>query len=205
MSSRAMTDLGDVYRGRLLGLVVAAVPTVSFVVTNAASSLHPAIAIAAAVALLGFAVELARHQPLWHAAAGLLIVAACAAVAAGTGQARGFFLLPMLVPFTVIALSLGSLAMAKPLTGLILNRVSGGPSDWTQIPRLYRSYVMTTWATIGFQAVSAALQVTFYRANDTLALGVLHVVTGPISAGIIAVTVVSTRRVMRPVAGGVSP
>jgi hypothetical protein len=197
-----VTDTVEANRRRAIGMVVAAVPSVSFVVANAASSLDPAIVVAACVALAVFVWEVARHRSLWHATAGLVVVAACAGVAASTGQARGFFLLPMLVPFTVVVAGLGSLAAGKPLTGLLLNRISGGPPNWATNSRLYRAYANTTWATIVFHSFNAALQVTFYRANETIALGVLHVATAAVSAGIVAVTVVTARRAVaatRPV------
>jgi hypothetical protein len=193
----AAPSLRETFRSRAPGIVIAALPSIGFVAANAASSLHPAIIVAAGVALAGFAWEVARRRPLWHAAAGLVIVAGCAGVAAQTGQARGFFLLPILVPFSVCAIALGSLAVRKPLTGLVLNRITGGPPHWVDHDRVQRVYVQTTWATVIFQSSSAAAQVLLYRANETVALGVLHLVTGTVSAGIIAVTILSVRRAVR--------
>jgi hypothetical protein len=52
---------------------------------------------------------------------GLLLVAACAAVAGVTGQERGFFLIPALIPYVVVAVCVASVLAGRPLTGMILN------------------------------------------------------------------------------------
>jgi intracellular septation protein A len=181
-------------RGRISGLVLAAAPTIAFVVTNAVSSLTPALITAGAVAVVAFAWRLWRRQPLRQALVGLLIVAVCAGVAAVTGQARGFFLVPTLIPFVVIAVCLGSVLLKRPLTGLILNRAAGGPADWPQQKGLRRVYTVSTLVCVAVNVVNASLQATFYLADDPVVLAVAHIATGPIFATIVAVTVVAARR-----------
>ena len=180
--------------GRVSGMVVTAAPGIVFVTADAVSSLYPALAAAGAAAVAGLGWRLARRQGLWQSLAGLAVVAACAAVAAVTGQERGFFLLPALVPFAVIAICVGSVIAGRPLTGLILNRVSGGPAGWRQVPRLRRVYVVSTLVCTAVSVVNATVQAVFYLADDPVVLAAAHVATGPVFAVIVAATIAFARR-----------
>jgi hypothetical protein len=182
--------------GRISGMIVTAAPGVAFVAADAVSSLYPSLAVAGAVSVAGLGWRLGRHQGLWQALTGLAVVAACAAVAAITGQERGFFLLPALVPFAVIALCVVSVLAGRPLTGVILNRVSGGPPGWREVPRLRRVYVGSTLVCAAVNVVNAAVQAVFYLANQPAVLAAAHAATGPVFAVIVAVTIVFARRVM---------
>jgi hypothetical protein len=182
--------------GRASGVIVAAAPAIVFVAADAVSSLHPALAAAGAAAVAGFAWRLARHQPAAHALAGLGISAACAGVAALTGQERGFFLIPALVPFAVIAGCVTSVIAGRPLTGVLLNRVAGGPPDWRGVPGLRRVYVVSTLVCTAVSVVNAAVQAVFYLADDPVVLAVAHVATGPVFAVVAAATIAFARQAM---------
>jgi hypothetical protein len=180
--------------GRVSGVIVAAAPAVVFVAADAVSSLHPALAAAGAAAVAGFAWRLARHQPAWQALAGLGVSAACAGVAALTGQERGFFLIPALVPFAVIAVCVTSVVAGQPLTGVLLNRIAGGPPDWRRVPGLRRAYVVSTLVCTAVSVVNATVQAVFYLADDPVVLAAAHVATGPVFAVIVAATIAFARR-----------
>ncbi|WP_328458953.1 DUF3159 domain-containing protein [Amycolatopsis sp. NBC_00438] len=77
--------------------------------------------------------------------------------------ARGFFLIPALIPFAVIAVCVTTVLIGRPLTGLVLNRVAGGPADWRSVPRLRRIHTVPT---LTCAAVNGALQVSYYRGNQ---------------------------------------
>ncbi|RKS79915.1 uncharacterized protein DUF3159 [Motilibacter peucedani] len=182
---------------RWIGILAAVAPSVVLVVVAAATELGWALLAAGVTSLIVLALRLRRREPLRAALVGVLVVAACAVVAAVTGEARGFFLLPTLVPFVVIAVCLGSLVARRPLTGLILNRITGGPADWPRHRRLLRVHDRATTAAIAINAVNGALQVIFYSRSDTAVLAVAHAATGPLFATLVAVTVVSARKAMR--------
>jgi hypothetical protein len=182
--------------GRVSGMIVTALPAVVFVTANGLSSLYPALAAAGAAAIAGCAWRLRRRQPLRQALAGLLIVAACAGIAAVTKQERGFFLIPALIPFAVIAVCAASIVARRPLTGVLLNRVSGGPVRWRENGRLRRVYTVTTLAAVAVNVVNAAVQAVFYLGNDPVVLAAAHIATGPVFAVIVAVTIVLARRAM---------
>lgn len=181
---------------RWISIAMAAAPSLVFVAVNALSGLNPAIVAAAATALIGLGYRLGRRQSVRSALIGLLIVAVCAVVAAVTGQARGFFLVPALIPFAVIVICLVTIVARRPLTGLILNRVTGGPRDWYRNRALLRVHVVATSAALAINVVNGAVQAVFYGRGDTVVLAVAHVATGPVFATLVAVTVVAVRRTL---------
>jgi hypothetical protein len=181
---------------RWIRVAVAAAPGMVFVAVNAFTGLTTAIIAASIAALLGLGLRLIRRDSVRSALAGIVIVAACAIVAALTGEARGFFLLPAMIPFAVIVVCLVTILGRRPLTGLLLNTVTGGPPDWYHDRGLRRVHLAATWAAIGINVVNAALQVVFYSRNDTAVLAVAHVATGPIFATLVAVTVIAVRKTL---------
>ncbi|MFG1928865.1 DUF3159 domain-containing protein [Cryptosporangium sp. NPDC048952] len=176
--------------------LVAAAPSLAFIAVNAAASLYPAIFAAASAAIAGLGYRVARRQSPRSALIGILVVAVCAVVAAVTGQARGFFLVPTLIPFAVILFCLGSIVARRPLTGLILNRVTGGPREWYQHRELRRVHLIATSTAIAINVVNAAIQMIFYGRGDTVVLAVAHAATGPVFATLVAVTIVAVRRTL---------
>lgn len=181
------------------GLAVASAPAVAFVVANALGGLTPALVTLAVTAVVAFAVRLLREESLKGALIGLAIAAACALVAAVTGEARAFFLIPTLLPAAIILICLGSVLARRPLTGLLLNRLVGGPADWRHHPGLLRVYTRTTLVAVAVNVVNFAVQAMFYLANQPAVLAAAHVATGPVFATLVAATVVAARRrVTRP-------
>ncbi len=187
---------GGGWAAKLSDVLVASAPTIAFLVANSMSSLNAGLIAAGVTAVAACAWRVQRKEKLRQAVLGLLVVAACAAVAAYTGQARGFFLLPLLLPFIVIAACLGGLMAGWPLAGVLLNKVGGGPADWRAIPRLRNVYVVSTWVCIAADVLNAILQVVYYRGNDTVALGIVHIATTPTFAVIFTVTITFARRAM---------
>ena len=102
---------------RWMGVVLAAAPSLVFVAVNVTASLYPAIIAAAVTAATGLGYRLARRQSPRSALAGMAIVAVGAVLAAVTGEARGFFLAPALIPFAVILICLATIIALRPLTG----------------------------------------------------------------------------------------
>ena len=181
---------------RWISVLLAAAPSLVFVAGNAVASLYPAIIAAAVTAVGALGYRLVRRQSLRSSLIGVLVVAVCAAVAAVTGQARGFFLVPAMIPFAVILICVATIAARRPLTGLILNRVTGGPADWYRNRDLLRVHLIATGTAIAVNVVNAVVQVIFYGRGDTVVLAVAHTATGPIFATLVAVTVVAVRRTL---------
>lgn len=67
--------------GGVSGMVIAAVPTIVFVVVNSVSSLVPAVIATVIAAIVAFGWRLIRREPLREAMIGLIIAGVCIAVA----------------------------------------------------------------------------------------------------------------------------
>jgi hypothetical protein len=121
----------------------------------------------------------------------------CAGVAAFTGEAKGFFLLPLLVPLVAAGACTVSIMARRPLAGLLLNRLVGGPPTWRRDRGLHRIYAWTTVLFAAVNTVSFVLQTQLYRASQTAWLAAFHILTGPLRPVIIVITVVLARRAIK--------
>ncbi|MFD8705669.1 DUF3159 domain-containing protein [Kitasatospora sp. NPDC059648] len=169
-------------------------PTVVFLAADGTGGPRSAsvAATVTAVLVLGWRLRARRHVP--HAVLGALLATACAAVALWTGQARGFFLLPMAFPAAATAACLLSLAADRPLAGLVANRVVGGPPEWRSHRVLHRFYAVSTVGIALVSSASLAAQVALYRWSDVAWLGLLHVFMGPLWAAVTALSLLLARR-----------
>ena len=194
------TTLSAAMRGSLArsggvpGILVAAAPAIAFVVADAAGGLIWAFIALAVAAPAAFGVQLVRREPLRGALVGLAVAGVCAGIAAFSGEARAFFLLPTLIPAVMGVVFLGSVLVRRPVTGMLFNRVVGGPADWREHPALLRIYTLTTLAGVALHAVNLALRGVAYLANQPAVLAALGVAAAPVFAALAAVTVVAARR-----------
>ncbi|GAA4786769.1 hypothetical protein GCM10023200_21100 [Actinomycetospora chlora] len=180
--------------GGVTGILVAAAPAVAFVVADAVAGLGWAFAALAVAAPLTFGVQLARRQPLRGALVGLAVAGVCAGIAAFSGEARAFFLLPTLIPAALGVLFLGSVLVRRPVTGTLVNRLVGGPADWRDHPRLLRVYTSSTLAGVALHALNLAARGLAYLADQPAVLAALGVAAVPAFAALAAVTLVAARR-----------
>jgi intracellular septation protein A len=180
--------------GGVTGILVAAAPAVAFVVADAAGGLTWAFIALAVAAPAAFGVQLVRREPLRGALVGLAVAGVCAGVAAFSGEARAFFLLPTLIPAVMGVVFLGSVLVRRPVTGTLFNRLVGGPADWRDHARLMRVYTLTTMAGVVLHALNLALRGGAYLADQPAVLAALGVAAVPAFAALFAVTVVTGRR-----------
>lgn len=101
------------------GMVDAVLPTLAFIVANSLGGLRPGIWAALGTALLVFALRLLRRESLQQAFSGLFAVGIAVAIAAVTGQARDFYLPGILRNAALTLVLLGSIALRRPLVGVI--------------------------------------------------------------------------------------
>ncbi|MER6685965.1 DUF3159 domain-containing protein [Streptomyces olivaceoviridis] len=193
LSTRAAVSHAIRRTGGPSALAVTAAPTLVFLGVDAIGGLGAAsvATLVTAASLLGW--RLHARQQVRHALLGALVAMACAAVAAGTGQARGFFLLPMAVPAAATAACLLSVLADRPMAGLVANRIVGGPPQWRSIRPLRRFYLTTTLLISLVSLASLAVQVALYLYAEVAWLGLLHVLMGPLWIGITAVSIVLSR------------
>ena len=105
-------------------MVDATLPTVAFIVANSLAGLRVGVYAAVVAAVLIFLVRLVRRESVQQAVSGLLGVGIAVAIAAASGQARNFFV-PGIVRNVVIGVVLlGSLAVRRPLVGVVAEFLS---------------------------------------------------------------------------------
>jgi intracellular septation protein A len=176
------------------GLVLTAAPTLAFVVANAVDGLTSAFVALGVTAAAVFAYRTVRREPLRGAVVGLVVAAVCAAIAAWTGEARGFFLLPTLLPGFLLLVFLGSVLTRRPLTGTFFNRLVGGPAQWRSDREFLRLYSVTTMVGVLVHAVNLTARIVLYRADEPAVLAAITIGTTPVFALLFAVTIVLGRR-----------
>lgn len=180
--------------GGMTGILVAALPAIAFVAADAVGGLTWAFIALAVAAPVAFGVRLARRESLRGALIGLAVAGVCAGVAAFSGEARAFFLLPTLIPAVLGVVFLGSVLVRRPVTGMIFNRLVGGPTDWRDHPRLLRVYTLSTLAGVALHALNLVARGVAYLANQPAVLAALGVAAAPVFALLAAVTLVAARR-----------
>jgi hypothetical protein len=187
------------------GTIVAAIPTVVFVVVNAAGGLRWAIAAALGSAIVLAAYRLVRRQPLQQVLGGLLGVAIAALIAARTGEARGYFLWGILTSFLYGAVFLVSIIVRRPLVGVLWEFLdptpeasAGGPRPWFRRPELLHGYLL---ATLGGAVVFLArgiVQWALYEWDATGWLAVTRIAMGyPLFIAAVVFGVWAVRRARR--------
>jgi hypothetical protein len=179
----------EVYRQQLLdsiggwsGTVVTAIPPVVFVVVNAASTLKWAIAAAVGSAVLLAAYRVARRQPVQQALTGLFGVVIASAIAARTGQAKGYFLLGIWSSFVYAGAFAVSLVVRRPVIGLIWEFLDPTPGDedtpWYRRGVLFYAYALATIAAGLVFLARGVVQLALFKHDATGWLAVARIAMG---------------------------
>ena len=190
--------------GGVAGILLAAAPAIAFVVADALGGLGVAFIALAVAAVVAFGVRLVRRESLRSAVIGLVVAGVCAGIAAFSGEARAFFLLPTLIPAVLGVVFLASVIVRRPVTGMLLNRLAGGPADWRDHAGLLRVYTVTTLAGVALHALNLVLRTVAYLADQPAVLAALGVLAAPLFALLAAVTLVAARRAISPASPAVA-
>jgi hypothetical protein len=169
--------------GGWTGMVITAIPTVVFVAVNSLSSLRTALIAAVGSALLLSVYRLIRRQSTQQAITGLLGVVLAAAIAARTGEARGFFLLGIGASLLYGSVCLLSLVVRRPLVGVIWEYLDPSPETtpqraWYRRRELLVAYMWATTAMTAVFAARGAVQLTLFAKRDTGLLAVTRIAMG---------------------------
>ena len=166
--------------GGPLGVAETSLPAVAFVVayTVSGSDTDAAAIVAVGVALVLAALRLARRETPRHALSGLIGVAFAAFIATRSGRAEDFFLPGLLLNAAYAAGFLVSLAVRRPLVGLIVGQLDGEGSTWRDDPVRLRAFRTATWLWAGLFLSRLVVQLPLYLAGDVVALGVARTAMG---------------------------
>jgi hypothetical protein len=181
--------------GGPVGLAAATAPTIAFVAADAVAGLQSAFVALGVTALTACAVRLLRRESPGAAVAGLLVAGVCAGVAALAGEARAFFLPTMVVPAMFVLAYLISLAAGRPLMGLMVNPLAGGPRHWRQHPTLRRTYLLSSLIGLTLATANLLARVVFYLADEPTVLAIIQIAATTVFAAHFASTLVAARRV----------
>ena len=166
--------------GGPLGIIESALPASAFVIAYTASGQDATLSAIVAVALgavLSVA-RLVRGQTLQFALSGLAGVALAAFVVTRTGRAEDFFLPGLLANAAYAAAFLISLALRKPLVGVIAGQLDKAQADWREDPKRAKAMARATWMWAGLFLTRLMVQLPLYLAGAVVALGVARTAMG---------------------------
>ena len=172
-------DLAEAVGG-IRGVIETSLPSVAFVVAYAASGSDTELSasIAVALALLVAIVRLVRRETPRHALAGLVGIAFAAFVATRSGKAENFFLPGLLANAAYAGAFLVSLAIRKPLVGVIAAQLDREHRDWRHDRARYRAVARATWMWAALFGARLMVQLPLYLAGAVVALGVARTAMG---------------------------
>ncbi|GAA4788737.1 hypothetical protein CCANI_08205 [Corynebacterium canis] len=196
--------------GGLGGLVSSTLPILVLVPVNNMYGLVPALSAAVIVAFAVFAWRIVRKENLQPAFSGLFGVAIGAAIAWGTGSAKGYFLYGIWMSLLFALVFAISVVVRWPAVGVIWRGINGESMTWREVPAARNAYSI---ATLGWTLVFAArfvVQNWLYQDDATTALAVARILMGwPLTGLVLLLSVWAVRKARHaleethePAAGG---
>jgi hypothetical protein len=166
--------------GGPLGIAESALPAVAFVIayTASGSDTNTAAIVAVALALLLTAARLVKRESPQHALSGLVGVAFAAFIATRSGRAENFFLPGLLANAAYASAFLISLAVRRPLVGIIVSKLDGEDGGWRDDPQRMRAFALASWVWAGIFLLRLVVQLPLYLAGAVVALGVAKTAMG---------------------------
>lgn len=175
----APTSIRDAVGGPL-GMAETALPAVAFVVayTASGSDTNTAATVAVGLAVVLTIARLAKRESPVHALSGLVGVGFAAFIATRSGRAENFFLPGLLANAAYAAAFLISIAVKRPLVGIIVANLDGEGKEWRRDPQRARAFVLATWMWAGLFLLRLLVQLPLYLTHNVVALGVVKTAMG---------------------------
>jgi hypothetical protein len=166
--------------GGPLGMAETSLPAVAYVAayTASGSDTKTAATVAIGLALVLTLARLVRRESPVHALSGLVGVGFAAFVATRSGRAEDFFLPGLLANAAYASALLISLAVRRPLIGIIVTKLDGEGDEWRSDPDRVRAFVRATWLWAGLFVTRLFVQLPLYAAGAVVALGVAKTAMG---------------------------
>jgi hypothetical protein len=166
--------------GGPLGILETSLPAVAFVVAYvlSGSDTDTSAMVAVGLALVLAAARLVRRESPQHALSGLIGVAFAAFVATRSGRAEDFFLPGLLANAAYASAFLISVAVRRPLVGLIVTQLDGEGGGWRDDPDRLRAFTRASWLWASLFLLRLAVQLPLYLAGEVVALGVARTAMG---------------------------
>src|SRR5918998_2494347 len=186
--------------GGPLGMAETSLPAVAFVIayTASGSNTNTAAIVAVGLALVLSLARIVKRESPMYAMSGLVGVAFAAFVATRSGRAENFFLPGLFANAAYAAAFLISLAVRRPLVGIIVASLDGEGNEWRDNPLRVRAFVRATWLWAALFGLRLLVQLPLYLAGAVVALGVAKTAMGvPLFALGIWLTFLLVRRAKR--------
>jgi hypothetical protein len=166
--------------GGPLGMAETSLPAVAFVVayTASGSDTNTAAMVAVGLALVLSVARIAKRESPMYALSGLIGVGFAAFVATRSGRAENFFLPGLFANAAYASAILISLAVRRPLVGIIVTKLDGEDDAWRRDPLRVRAFVRATWLWAGRFLLRLLVQLPLYLAGAVVALGVAKTAMG---------------------------
>ena len=132
--------------------------------TVGGNDLSLAVWVAVAVGALITVFRVIRRETLQFALAGFAGVALSAFIADRTGKAEDFFLPGLLLNAAYAGAYLVSIAIRRPLLGVLLAAVLG-EKGWREDPERVRVYTRASWIWVGVFTLRLAVQLPLYLSD----------------------------------------
>jgi hypothetical protein len=173
------TNLRDAVGGPL-GMAETSLPAVAFVIayTASGSDTNTAAFVAVGLALVLSLARIVKRESPVYALSGLVGVGFAAFVATRSGRAENFFLPGLFANAAYAAAFLISLAVRRPLVGIIVASLDGEGSEWRHDAMRVRAFVRATWLWAGLFGLRLLVQLPLYLAGAVVALGVAKTAMG---------------------------
>lgn len=133
-----------------------------------------AVAVTAALAIA----RILKRETVQFALSGVVGVAFGAFVANRTGNAEDFFLPGILINAGSAIAYLISIAIRRPLLGLIVSTLTGEGNSWYRDPERRRAYTKASWIWVALFLFRLSIQLPLYISGAVGPLAVARVVTG---------------------------
>jgi hypothetical protein len=166
--------------GGPLGMAETSLPAVAFITAYSASGqdTETSAIVAVGFALVLSVARLVRRQSPRHALSGLVGVAFAAFIATRSGRAEDFFLPGLLANAAYASAFLISLAVRRPLVGVIVSHLDGEGSSWRSDPERVRVFARATWIWAGLFLARLLVQLPLYLAGAVVELGIARTAMG---------------------------
>lgn len=181
--------------GTRMGFIYSAIPVVVFVTANLFLPLPVTLAVALLTGAGLMVFRLVRGERWIPAAGSLAGVAVAAGIVALTGSAKNYFAVGIWAYLAGFVITLGSVLLRRPVTGIIWNFVHGRKHRWRADRTVLRAHTIATLAAAAVLGARFGFQQWLYLNDNTSALGVARIAMGtPLSALVVVVIVWAFRR-----------
>jgi len=165
---------------------------VVFSITN---QVAPSVLIPLGIAVLFVLVRVITRSPILPAVVGLIGIALSAGLALVTGRAEENFLLGFIINAVWVTALLISLAVRRPLIGIITALLTGDVG-WRADSAKRTVLTVTTWLWVGLFSLRLGVQVPLYLGEQAAALAATKLLMGvPLYAAVLWVTWLMVRSV----------